>query len=209
MPMILNALVTTAWSRERCKAGAPAQRREQYSIRLRMKALYHLKNYSSSIQIFTKIEWVHPCHTPKFHLNPSTTFWDIPHTNKQKNKQQTNKQTGRQGWKHNLLLPSVAEANYTIKSRSPEWRQYWTRMNSEDRWGLPIEWATKSLFATANPGSQLSPWRFDTARLYELAMSWSDKWRARWVPSSWQAESWADVPQVRDIASQEGERMLR
>ena len=56
------------------------------------------------IRIFTKIESVGPCHTPnlsaKFHPNPSTTFWDILHTNKQ---------TDREEWKHNLLPPSVVE----------------------------------------------------------------------------------------------------
>jgi len=39
----------------------------------------HLKNYW--IRIFTKVESILPCYIPKlptkFHLNPSTTFWDI------------------------------------------------------------------------------------------------------------------------------------
>ena len=59
----------------------------------------HWKNSNSririQIQIFTKIESVHPCHTlnpsTKFHLDTSTTFWDIPYTNRQ-----TNRQTDKQ-----------------------------------------------------------------------------------------------------------------
>ena len=43
------------------------------------------------IRIFTKIESIRPSDTPnlstKFHPDPSTTFWDILHTNKQTNRQ--------------------------------------------------------------------------------------------------------------------------
>jgi len=57
----------------------------------------HLKNYCRRIQIriFINIESkskILPCHTPNlsttFHSYPSTTFWDILHTNKQTNKQE-------------------------------------------------------------------------------------------------------------------------
>ena len=66
----------------------------------------HLKNSSRiRIRIFTIIESIRPCHTPnlptKFHLNPSTTYWDII--------LYTDRQTDRQGWRHNLLPSSVAE----------------------------------------------------------------------------------------------------
>ena len=44
IPMILNALVSTACSRESCEVGAPVQRGEQYSIRLWMKALYVVRS---------------------------------------------------------------------------------------------------------------------------------------------------------------------
>ena len=73
---------------------------------LRYRAIYHfwpylsmVKNHFNSsswirIRIFNKIESVLPCHTPnlptKFHPDPCTTFWDILHTNKQR---QTDRQT--------------------------------------------------------------------------------------------------------------------
>ena len=40
IPMILMALVSTASSSASCEAGVPAQRGEQYSIKLQMKPLY-------------------------------------------------------------------------------------------------------------------------------------------------------------------------
>ena len=46
----------------------------------------------------------HPTCPTKFHLNSSITFWCIMLTDKQ-----SNKQTDKQGWKHNLRPPSLAE----------------------------------------------------------------------------------------------------
>ena len=51
----------------------------------------HFRNSSGRIWMFTKIESIRPCRTPnlptKLHRNPSTTFWDILHTNKQADRQ--------------------------------------------------------------------------------------------------------------------------
>ena len=72
---------------------------------LRYRAIYHFwapslngeeslkKTYQiwTRIRIFTKIESVRHCHAPtmstKFHPYPSTTLWDIPHTDRETNKQ--------------------------------------------------------------------------------------------------------------------------
>ena len=102
----------------------------------------HLKNSSCRIwiRIFTKISSVRPCHTPnlppKFHSDPSTTFWRYP-THKDR---PTDKQRGE----NITSFTFDGRGNNLMCIHNTSWLFIWDHSNCTGPWtntqalGLPI-----------------------------------------------------------------------